>query len=246
MKIIHPTIVSFSHIYRLLSLYTPIRACISGNVQAEPTFVLATVQETMKSGKKELLASHERLQEALRKRLAEISTPAQRGEAQTGRRAAPDHGYTVPAAKYCVVYYLCGYLVHSFLKHEKCAACISDIQSPNAQCPEALLTLEKEFKEGSLKFPSWELFTMFRGIENKISSMLKEKQLCVDTFWNLLDKIEGCDVSSVGCSAHKDTLTAELLQSYIVLRMHFAAKDACKKLSVPEKVATVRKKAKLL
>ncbi|KAG0443318.1 hypothetical protein HPB47_015049 [Ixodes persulcatus] len=47
----HPTIVSFSHIYRLLT---------------EPTLVLATVQETMKLGKKDKLASHERLQETLR------------------------------------------------------------------------------------------------------------------------------------------------------------------------------------
>ncbi|KAH8039273.1 hypothetical protein HPB51_005519 [Rhipicephalus microplus] len=53
----HPTILSFSHIYRLLSLYTPVKASIAGNVQEEPTLILATVQETMKQGKKQQLAT---------------------------------------------------------------------------------------------------------------------------------------------------------------------------------------------
>uniref|UniRef100_A0A6B0UJB5 Putative secreted protein n=1 Tax=Ixodes ricinus TaxID=34613 RepID=A0A6B0UJB5_IXORI len=41
----HPTIISFSHIYRLLSLYTPIKACIHGSVTGESTYVLATMEE---------------------------------------------------------------------------------------------------------------------------------------------------------------------------------------------------------
>ncbi|KAG0443505.1 hypothetical protein HPB47_014838 [Ixodes persulcatus] len=37
----HPTVVSFTHIYRLLSLYVPIKACIQGNATGELTHVLA-------------------------------------------------------------------------------------------------------------------------------------------------------------------------------------------------------------
>ncbi|KAH8023717.1 hypothetical protein HPB51_015257 [Rhipicephalus microplus] len=66
----HPTILSFSHIYRLLSLYTPVKASIAGNVQEEPTLILATVQETMKQGKKQQLATYEKLpfRHAIRRR----------------------------------------------------------------------------------------------------------------------------------------------------------------------------------
>lgn len=50
----------------------------------------------------------------------------------------------MPTAQDCdIYYYLCGYLVYSVLKYEKCATCICAIQSPNAQCPEAFLMLEK-------------------------------------------------------------------------------------------------------
>ncbi|KAH8026343.1 hypothetical protein HPB51_020049 [Rhipicephalus microplus] len=237
----HPTLISFAHIYRLLSLYTPISTCVTGSVSDEQTFVLATVADSMKRGRKDTLSSHERLHEAIRAKLAEISSTAQ-NETLT----APDHGYSTPAAQDCVIYYLCGYLVHSYLKHQRCSDCVRNIQSENAECPEAFLTLEREFKHGSLKLPSWELFCMFRGIEAKISDELQKNRLCSETFWSLLDALEDCDITSVGCSVHKVTTTAELLHSYIVLRLHFAARDTCKNFSSSEKVASARKKVKLM
>ncbi|KAH6921093.1 hypothetical protein HPB50_027921 [Hyalomma asiaticum] len=181
------------------------------------------------------------LEEAVRAKLAEISSTAQ-SETPT----APDHGYSTPAAQDCVIYYVCGYLVHSYLKHERCPDCVRSIQSENAECPEAFLTLEREFKHGSLKLPSWELFSVFRGIEAKISDELQENRLCSDTFWGLLDALEDCDITSVGCSVHKVTTTAELLHSYIVLRLHFATRDTCKCFISSEKVASARKKVKLM
>ncbi|XP_075751644.1 uncharacterized protein LOC142817793 isoform X1 [Rhipicephalus microplus] len=236
----HPTLISFAHIYRLLSLYTPISTCVTGNVSYEQTFVLATVANSMKRGRKDTLSSHERLQEAIRAKLAEISSTAQ-NETPT----PPDHGYSTPAAQDCVIYYLCGYLVHSYLKHQRCSDCVRNIQSENAECPEAFLTLEREFKHESLKLPSASN-CMFRGIEAKISDELQKNRLCSETFWSLLDALEDCDITSVGCSVHKATTTAELLHSYIVLRLHFAARDTCKSFSSSEKVASARKKVKLM
>lgn len=240
-----PTILSFAHLYRLLILYTPVNNCISGNVAVEPTVVLAAVQETMKKGKKDRLASHKRLQETIKGKLAKMCASTKDEATDVGASTAADHGYSVPVAQDFVIYYLCSYLVHSFLKHEKCTGCITDMQSTNACYPEAYLTLEREFKQGSLKRPSWKLFKMFQGIESQISSMLEKNCLCVDTFWTLLDAIKDCAVSSIGCSAHKDILTGELLHSYMVLRMHFATEDECKKMGA-EKVSLARKKAKLL
>ncbi|KAL3223273.1 hypothetical protein MRX96_027682 [Rhipicephalus microplus] len=195
----------------------------------------------MKRGRKDTLSSHERLQEAIRTKLAEISSTAQ-NETPT----ALDHGYSTPAAQDWVIYYLCGYLVHSYLKHQRCSDCLRNIQSENAECPEAFLTLEREFKHGSLILPSWELFCMFRGIEAKISDELQKKRLCSETFWGLLDALEDCDITSVGCSVHKVTTMAELLHSYLVLRLHFAAIDTCKSFSSSEKVASARNKVKLM
>ncbi|KAH8042195.1 hypothetical protein HPB51_021279 [Rhipicephalus microplus] len=68
------TILSFSHIYRLLSLYTPVKASIAGNVQEEPTLILATVQETMKQGKKQQLATYEKLRETISAKISERLT----------------------------------------------------------------------------------------------------------------------------------------------------------------------------
>ncbi|KAH6945573.1 hypothetical protein HPB50_009092 [Hyalomma asiaticum] len=242
----HPTILSFSHIYRLLSLYTPVKASITGNVQEEPTLILATVQETMKQGKKQQLATYEKLQETISAKLSEVCSPGVNSASHSGQTPLPDHGYALPAAQECVVYYLCGYIVHSFLKHVDCAACISSIQSSNTQCPASLLTLAREFRSGSLKYPSTELHTMFIRVEEKLSLVLEENHLCADMFWDALDVIKDCDVPSVGCSIHKDTLTSEIVHAYVVLRMHLFTRDICKKLSASGRVSSAKKKAKLL
>nr|XP_037275120.1 uncharacterized protein LOC119167700 [Rhipicephalus microplus] len=98
----HLTIVSFSHIHKLLSLYTPIKTCIVGNVVPEPTLVLAAVQETMKAGKKERKATHERLQDDIKLKLLELYNSSKAASAKNC--TAPDHSYSTPTAQDCVVY----------------------------------------------------------------------------------------------------------------------------------------------
>ncbi|KAH9364652.1 hypothetical protein HPB48_018460 [Haemaphysalis longicornis] len=97
----HPTVVSFSHIYRLLRLYTPIKTCIVGNVVPGPTLVLAAVQETMKAGKKEWQATHERLQDEIKSKLSELCNSPKAAAAR--KCTAPDHSYSTLTAQYCCV-----------------------------------------------------------------------------------------------------------------------------------------------
>ncbi|CAN7987259.1 unnamed protein product [Ixodes pacificus] len=49
----HPTIITFSYIYPLLSLYTPIKTALRGNIDGEPSTVLATMEEAMRLKKKD-------------------------------------------------------------------------------------------------------------------------------------------------------------------------------------------------
>lgn len=239
----HPTVVSFSHIYRLLSLYTPIKACVTGNVMGEPTTVLATVNQTMRAKKKEVKTGHERLEACLRSKLLQICISAH----QTPRHDhMHDHVYTDTSAQDCVIYYQCGYLVRSIGKHTKCEPCMDDIQGGSNECLEAYLTLAREFRAGSLKYPSRRMFAMFKSVEGKIASALTADDLCKDMMLNLLDALEGCAIARLVCNDHSDVFTVELLPSYVVLCIHFFAKDTCENLSVSEKVATSRKKAKLL
>ncbi|EEC18494.1 hypothetical protein IscW_ISCW013637, partial [Ixodes scapularis] len=49
----HPTVITFSYIYRLLSLYTPIKTALRGNIDGEPGTVLATMEEAMRLKKKD-------------------------------------------------------------------------------------------------------------------------------------------------------------------------------------------------
>ncbi|KAM7302656.1 hypothetical protein ISCGN_018164 [Ixodes scapularis] len=238
----HPTIISFSHIYRLLSLYTPMKACIQGSVTGESTHVLATMEETMREKKKDYVSAHDKVLKQIETKLAQICDSA----AEPELASTSDHNYYVPSREDCIIYYLCGYVVYSLSKHTKCTLCLEDVQSTEAHCPEAWLTLQKEYKQGSLKHPSHKMFVLFKSIERQIASTLEAGSPCGETFWIILDALDGCQISRLGCKEHQDSITKELLMSYITLRVHFFVKDTCKKLSASEKVATARKKAKLL
>ncbi|KAG0434865.1 hypothetical protein HPB47_018823, partial [Ixodes persulcatus] len=58
----HPTVITFSYIYRLLSLYTPIKTAPRGNIDGEPSTVLATMEEAMRLKKKDKQSSQDRLE----------------------------------------------------------------------------------------------------------------------------------------------------------------------------------------
>ncbi|KAG0443014.1 hypothetical protein HPB47_015379, partial [Ixodes persulcatus] len=58
----HPTVITFSYIYRLLSLYTPIKTALRGNIDGEPSTVLATMEEAMRLKKKDKQSSQDRLE----------------------------------------------------------------------------------------------------------------------------------------------------------------------------------------
>ncbi|KAH8025999.1 hypothetical protein HPB51_015348 [Rhipicephalus microplus] len=150
----------------------------------------------MKQGKKQQLATYEKLRETISAKISEVCLPGISSASHSGPTPLPDHGYALPAVQECVVYYLCGYIVHSFLKHVNCAACISSIQSTNTKFPASLLTLAREFRNGSLKHPSTELYTMLKRVEEKLSLVLGENHLCADMFWDALDVIKDCDVPS--------------------------------------------------
>lgn len=146
----------------------------------------------------------------------------------------------------CVIYYICGYVIQYLGKHIVCSQCMVDVESVGTNCPEAYLTIEREFREGSLRQPSWKIFSTFRSIEQQVSVTLDANELCGDIFWNLIEVLEICSVMKLGCQQHQETFTSELLKCYITLRMSFFVKDVCRRLSAPERIAPARRKAKLM
>ncbi|CAN8016093.1 unnamed protein product [Ixodes persulcatus] len=223
----HPTVITFSYIYRLLSLYTPIKTALRGNIDGEPSTVLATMEEAMRLKKKD-------------KQSALTNTEP--------KSLTFDHDYTAPNAHDCIMFYISGYIVYKFSKRGVCKLCLRDIEAPSdvAAGRTAYLTALRSFKEGSLKQPSLKMFTAFQVVEETVAAVLDGTNICGDIFWLVLDALEETAVPRLGCSVHADQFTCQLLRYYICLRMHFFSKDTSKRLSQSEEVANARKKARVM
>lgn len=101
-----------------------------------------------------------------------------------------------------------------------------------------------EFKLGSLKLPSWELFCVSRHWKQDFRWGTKEPALFWHSFGPFHDALRNCEVMGVECPVHKVTTTAE------VLLLHSAMNSFCRKrrksLSSSKKVAPARKKVKIM
>ncbi|KAH9367844.1 hypothetical protein HPB48_003111 [Haemaphysalis longicornis] len=132
-------------------------------------------------------------------------------------------------------------------KRKECQLCLHDISSAAPVIgSDAYLTIYRSFKEGSLRHPSVKMLHFMRVVNESISLSLDEEGLCADLFWKVLDELDECDLTTLGCDQHKPTFTCEVLYFFIVTRMHFYARDVNRRLQTREKVAIATKKARLL
>ncbi|KAH8023560.1 hypothetical protein HPB51_014809 [Rhipicephalus microplus] len=128
-------------------------------------------------------------------------TPDQMSDEQSYFRGSPDDR---------VVYYLAGYVVHKMTKRKECQLCLQDVSS---EAPvigsDAYLTTYRSFKEGSLRHPSIKMLHFIRVVNESISFSLDVEGLCADLFWKVLDELDECDLTRLGCDQHKSTFTCQ-------------------------------------
>ncbi|KAH6930019.1 hypothetical protein HPB50_007965 [Hyalomma asiaticum] len=167
----HPTVVNFTQIFRLLSLYTSItsitvhihhiKTALRGSVQGEPNAVLVSVEDTLKTAGEAHRSKRASLRTEIEARLLEMTsfpciTPDQMSDEHSYFRSSPDGS---------VVYYLAGYVVHKMGKRKECQLCLQDVSSEASVIgSDAYLTTYRSFKEGSLRHPSIKMLHFMRVV----------------------------------------------------------------------------------
>ncbi|XP_077511434.1 uncharacterized protein LOC144121885 [Amblyomma americanum] len=239
----HPTVVNFTQIFRLLSLYTPIKTALRGSVQGVVRNVLVGVQDTLKMTRAVHRTKHASLHGSIQQKLMEMtSDPARIPDQQDD-----DHCYFKGDVDQAVVYYLSGYVVHKFEKLTACLLCLKDISSPVPIVgSDAYLTTYRSFKEGCMKHPTVKMLTIMKTVNEVVSATLYKAGLCTNIFWKVLEELEKCNLACLGCAEHMSALTCQILNFIIVTRMHFLSRDVNHRLESKEKVAVANKKARLL
>lgn len=235
----HPTIMNFTQISRLLSLYTPIKTALRGSVEGVPSPVLVGVNDTFKETREAYKTKQRSLRNTIEERLISCLEPSSPPERTCT--------YATGNVEDSVVYYLSGYVIHKVTKGTACDLCIADISSdiPVVGC-DSYLTEYRSFKQGSLKHPTHKMLGFMKNANKSVSASLDDFVLCGDIFWKVLDDLEGCCLPFLGCADHTFSFTREVLNFFIVMRMHFYARDTNCRLENSHKVAVANKKARLL
>ncbi|XP_077516220.1 uncharacterized protein LOC144126127 [Amblyomma americanum] len=168
----HPTVTKFSQLFRLLSLYTPVKLATKGNCEAGDERVLLSTFESLGEKRREALLQKRKVKDEVFQRLTSLPS---RG------LSAPfdDDVYSVSSPEKAALYYLAGYVAHKMMKVISCMECKSDtMASQDSLPPEAMLVIEREFVTGSLVCPSRKLFACVKSIEET------KKEAFGDLFWN--------------------------------------------------------------
>ncbi|XP_075725449.1 uncharacterized protein LOC142761750 [Rhipicephalus microplus] len=239
----HTTVVNISQIFRLLSLYTPIKTALRGSAQGTPCSVLIIVTDTLKRTKFANEEEKVRLHDLVKAKMMEITTAS----ADASEQGPSGHAYYRGDVEDTVVYYLCGYVIHKFTKHATCHLCIEDISSATSVlASHSYLTEYRSFKQGSLKHPTQKMLTFIEMSNKIILACLDKEGLYGDIFWKVLEELEEHHLSRLGCDQHSAAFTCRVSNFFVITRMHFYSWDVNRHLGSSEKGAIANKKAYLL
>ncbi|XP_065309419.1 uncharacterized protein [Dermacentor albipictus] len=232
----HPTVMNFSQIFCLLSLYTPIKTALRGSVQGEPNAVLVTLN----TARAVYRLNRASLRNEIEARLLAITS----GPSSFLDRMDIEYSYFRGDVDDAVTYHLCGYVIHKMSKHTECELCLHDISSTvPLVSSDALLTTYRSFKERSLKHLTMKRLQFIKIANDSVSFFLDQAGLRGDLFWKVLDELDKCTLAQLGCNGHMCAFTCQILNFFIAMRMHFNARDANRHLETREKVAITNKKS---
>nr|XP_037286254.1 uncharacterized protein LOC119179289 [Rhipicephalus microplus] len=235
----HPTVTKFSQLFRLLSLYTPVKVAVKGNCESGSDRVLLSAFESLGEKRREALVRKSAMKDKVWQQLMSIPFHALSSDAD-------DHEYNAPSPEATALYYLAGYVAFKLKKTTRCEVCKEDaLGRRDSLSKEAILVIEREYVCGSLAYPSEKLLACVSTVERTIKHA--SKGTCFgDLFWDVLDALVKRGTNIVGCSEHANQLTAQTIHFYLTTRMHFFARAKCLENSSAVRAQRERKKAKLV
>lgn len=183
----HPSITQFSQIYRLLSLYTPLKTATKDNCTGPCDSVLVSFQDGLSSKAKAAAELKTTIKSKLHKKLQCIVSFPDEDDAQDSSNCSVQD---------MVVYYLCRYIhrkMEKVITCEDCLASLLSVPDENAvtHSPhKSALTQMKAFKEGCIRHPSRSLFSTVEAIEKAALEAFDDNPIVGDLFWIVLDKLE--------------------------------------------------------
>jgi len=214
-----PTVTSFLQLFRMLCVYYPTKVAIrNANVDQEERIQLLTsfkecMSDRFKKNQKSVDDFKARLKDSLLKGICYASFDCQEMEADS----RTNH----------IVYYLCGYTLHSCRKIINCDECTETLETAEGDLPSEFFgdALVSSKSLGFLKFASVRMFQAFSLIDKEISKHFEsEVAFLGDSFSDVITRISELTLPELCCDEHRDNLMVTLIYNYVVMRFRLEAK----------------------
>ncbi|KAH7964589.1 hypothetical protein HPB51_027173 [Rhipicephalus microplus] len=179
----HPTIVHFGQIFRLLSLYTPLKMATKGNCSGDADPVLVTMKESLSSKRLEVLHQKKEREDKLGQLMHSIVLE------KLPEEDAKPHDYGRPTPHDAALYYLAGYVVKKAENFSSCGDCKATLLATNDVPSAAILTEMRSFVPGALQLPSKDLTSLLTDVESAITERTRDNVVFGDLLLVALSKI---------------------------------------------------------
>lgn len=233
-----PTAASFLELFRLLTMYYTTKQVLRGSNcdSEEKNEVLSSYGESIKKRFKENKKKTEEKKKYFRDillkgiiREIEICGSAVNDDHESPSSESPK----IDVLDSDIIYYICGYMVHSFRKKGKktkssfCQHCLATVNiNPEDLPPNFTASQLTEIKKrGSLIFSSYKLFQLICQVEDAFLKLAKcERVFLKDSYEAVLRIISGKKLPLVGCEIHQKSLMTDVIFQYLTLRFRCYAK----------------------
>lgn len=246
-----PTMTSFLELFRLLTLYYPTKQFLRGSnceEEEEKSEVLTSYHTWMKinfnNNKKEMKEKKEYFRDILLKgieREINLSNVAAINSEEDSTSLNLDES-KMNILDCDIMYYICGYLVHSYRKKGKttnssfCKHCLESVDvSPEELPPKfSAAQLTKIKKKGKLIFASSTMFQLICKVKEAFLNLTKGNRVFLrDAFEAVLVTLSAEKLPLIGCTVHQKELMTAVIFQYLILRFRCFAKK--KMIAIVEK-----------
>jgi len=218
----HPTVTSFQHIIRHVSLGARLSTIVRGaNVDnVDCINILVKMSKCLQRKAKECDIESADLKAVLEDELLKELTVRYVDYVKE------------PAGKDCIkeaiLYYLCGYMIHSRPSVTCCIECKKSVRCDELELPPDFTADHYTAirNRGKLVFVTVPFFQTFRVIESIIEKHFEPigQMYVEESFQKCISKIAKANIIPVFCDQHRDHHLPYLIREFVCVRYHFESK----------------------
>lgn len=135
-----------------------------------------------------------------------------------------DHNQHIVRSDNRLIFHIAGYVARKCIIKTSCQACIKLLTMPSPGEDFQLARLTHFCDKGGLLYPSGLLFGFVRQLEDLFTECFSSHQLHADSIIDVLAVVKERLLREIGCPSHAPTLSATIINFYVVARLHFYTK----------------------